>query len=207
MKKSFIIITIVLIVNLIVIFSCVKSGIDKGDMMLRFHERQAVTFLSALMLGAISLICLIFYKLKKKTESTDSGRWFWLFSAIGFLYLCMDEYFMAHEGMDEAVGALFGKDVKDLNLDNLVIAFFGLVALGVCLKFRKEIGKHKDLFPFLTFGAIGLAGAVIFHSYERLNIVWEVVEESFKIVGVSFFFAGFLNSLLLFIKKLRISIT
>jgi len=39
---------------------------------------------------------------------------FWLFSAIGFLYLCMDEYFMAHEGMDEWIGLLFKKNIKYL---------------------------------------------------------------------------------------------
>ncbi len=206
MRKTLIIIVVVLIVNTITIGASVKSGIDKGDMMLRFHERQTVTFLSALMLGLIGLMSLVLYKLKKRMSPLNKGYRFWLWSAFGFFYLCMDEYFMAHEGMDEAVGALFGKDVKDMNLDNLVIAFFGLVALWVCFKFRKEIFKHKkEMLPFLLFGAVGLAGTVIFHSFERIWIVWEVVEESFKIVGVSFFFAGFLNALLSFINKLSIA--
>jgi hypothetical protein len=204
MKRIFIIVIVVLLVNCITIGASVKSGIDKGDMMLRFHERQAVTFLSALMLGLISLVSLILYKLKKKVNAADRGCRFWLWSSMGFFYLCMDEYFMAHEGMDEAVGALFGKDVKDMNLDNLVIAFFGLVALWVCFKFRKEILKHKEILPFFFFGALGLLGTIVFHSFERVSIIWEVVEESFKIVGVSFFFAGFLNMLLSFIQKVRI---
>ena len=54
---------------------------------------------------------------------------------------------MAHEGMDEAVGELFGKDIKHLNLDNLVIVFFRIVAFIICFKFRKEIFRHKESPP------------------------------------------------------------
>ena len=207
MRKVPVIIAVVLLVNVIIIGANVSSGISKGDMMLRFQERQAVTFLSALMLGLTSLTSLIIYQLKKRSGYKSKGRRFWLFTAIGFLYLCMDEYFMAHEGMDGAVAALFGKDLGDTNLDNMVIAFFGLIALTVCLKFRKEIFKHKELLPFLALGALGLAGTVIFHAFERVALVWEVVEESFKIVGVSFFFAGFLTVLLTYIGNLSISET
>lgn len=195
---------IVLILNLIVIFFSAKSGLSKGDMMLRFRERQAVTFLSALLLGLISLISSVIYLLKKKIQLPDKGFRFWLFASIGFFYLCMDEYFMAHEGMDEAVGALFGKDIKHLNLDGLTIGFFGLIAFGVCYYFRKEILRQKEILPFLFLGAFGLLGTVVFHMLERINIVYEVIEEGFKILGVSFFFAGFLVTLLSLIKKLYI---
>ncbi|MBN3040369.1 MAG: hypothetical protein JW867_04515 [Candidatus Omnitrophica bacterium] len=202
MKKSVIIIAVVLVINAIIIGASVKSGRDKGDMMLRFHEREAVTFLSALMLGLTSLSSLILFKLKTKVDSKDKGRRFWLFSSLGFFYLCMDEYFMAHEGMDEMVGSLFGKNIKYLNLDNFVIVFFGLAALAVCFCFRKELFKHKELKPFLLFGAVGLVGTVVFHAFERINIVLEVIEESFKIVGVSFFFAGFFTTLLAYINNI-----
>lgn len=205
MKKIMIIIVAVLVINGIVIFASVKSGIHKGDMMLRFHERQAVTFLSALMLGATSLINLVMYKLKKKILPVATSTRFWLLASIGFFYLCMDEYFMAHEGMDEMVGALFGHDIKHLNLDNLVIAFFGLIALAVCWRFRREFLQHRQILPFLGFGAIGLVGTVIFHHFERVNIIFEVIEESFKIVGVSFFFSGFLTVLITFINRLSIA--
>ena len=207
MKKTIlIIIGIVLLMNFFAIFGCVKSGIQKDDMMLRFREREAMTFLSALMLGLTSLISLVLYWLKRRIPAPNKGFRFWMFSAIGFFYLCMDEYFMAHEGMDEAIGSLFGKDIKHLNLDNLVIAAFGLIALTVCFCFRKELLRHKALLPFLFLGAVGIAGTVVFHAFERINIVWEVVEESFKILGVSFLFAGYLLTLSSFIKKLSITI-
>jgi len=204
MKKIVIVIAVVLILNAIVISSSIKSGLGKGDIMLRFRERQAVTFLSALMLGLISMISLVIYLLKKKLVSPDKGFRFWFLSSIGFFYLCMDEYFMAHEGMDEAVGFLFGKYIKDLNLDGLVLAVFGLIALGICFYFRRELLKHKQILPFLLLGGACLAGTVVFHILERTDIVLEVIEESFKIVGVSFFFAGFLTVLTSFVKRLSI---
>jgi hypothetical protein len=204
MKKTALVIAIVLVLNLIVVFSCAKSGAKKGDMMLRFHEREAVTFLSALMLGLISLMSLILYLLKKRLPVFDKGRRFWLLSSIGFFYLCMDEYFMAHEGMDEAIASLFGKDIKHLNLDNLVIAAFGLIALGVCFYFRRELSRHKEIFPFLFFGGLGLIGTVIFHRFERIDILYEVIEEGFKLLGVSFLFAGFLTALTSFIKSISV---
>ncbi|UCG34691.1 MAG: hypothetical protein JSW17_04140 [Candidatus Omnitrophota bacterium] len=204
-KRAAKIIVIVLVLNAITLFFNIKEGIEEGDMMLRFHEREAVTFLSALMLGLSSMTSLAMYLLSKKANILDKGYRFWGLVSIGFFYLCMDEYFMAHEGMDEAIGSLFGQNIKHLNLDNLVLAFFGLVALSVCFYFRKELIKHKNILLFLFLGAFGLLGTVIFHALERIDIVYEVIEESFKLVGVSFFFAGFLSVLTTFIKKLSVS--
>ena len=205
MKKTVKIIAVVLLINFFIIFFCVKSGLRKGDAMLRFHEREAVTFLSSLMLGLSSLASFVIYWLKRKLSSSDKNSRFWLFSALGFFYLCMDDYFMAHEGMDNAFGKVFfGKDIESLNLDNLVIAFFGLVALAICVRFFREILKHKEMLPFLFLGACGLLGTIIFHSFERVNIAYEVTEEAFKLVGVSFFLAAYLVALITFIKKLYI---
>ena len=92
MKKTALVIIIVLILNFIVVFSCVKSGLSKGDVILRFGERQTVTILSGVMLALISMISLILYLLKKRLAIFDKGRRFWLFSAIGFFYFCMDEF-------------------------------------------------------------------------------------------------------------------
>ena len=103
-KITIITIAVILVFNSLVLFFSIKEGIDEGDLMLRFHERQAVTFLSSLMLGFTSVVSLVIYLLKRKAELIASkGVVFWLFSGFGFFYLCMDEYFMAHEGMDDFV--------------------------------------------------------------------------------------------------------
>ena len=207
MKRTLITLAIVVLFNFLLIFFSIKDGLDDADMMMRFREKEAVTFMSALLLGLTSLTSLVIYLLKKKVASIDKGFRFWLFTSIGFFYLCMDEYFMAHEGMDEAVGSLFGKDVKALGLDGLVIGAFGLMAAGLCFYFRKEIFRHKEMFPFLFLGGFCLVGTVVFDQLWRLKdiaITIEVIEESIKIVGVSLFFTAFLTALTSFIKKISV---
>ncbi|MCF7872894.1 MAG: hypothetical protein K9L80_01635, partial [Candidatus Omnitrophica bacterium] len=193
------------VINFAIIFSSIKSGQSNGDPMYRFQERQAVTFISALTLGLTSLTALFIYLLKKKIKPITERVGFWLFSAIGFFYLCIDEYFMAHEGMDEWVGYWFGQNIKEMNLDNLVIASFGIIALLLCLHFRKVIFNNKIMLPFLAIGGLGLVGTVIFHSFERINVYYEVAEESFKLVGVTAFFAAYLLAFLSFRDKITIS--
>ncbi|MCF7916729.1 MAG: hypothetical protein K9L61_03035 [Candidatus Omnitrophica bacterium] len=92
-----------------------------------------------------------------------------------------------------------------MNLDNLVIASFGIIALILCLYFRKVIFNNKIMLPFFAIGGFGLAGTVIFHSFERINIYYEVVEESFKLVGVTSFFSAYLLAFLSFKNKISIS--
>ncbi|MFO8052884.1 MAG: hypothetical protein R6U54_02850 [Candidatus Omnitrophota bacterium] len=207
-KKKIIITFIVLIViNFAIIFSSIKSGQADGDPMYRFQERQAVTFISALTLSLTSLTALFIYLLKKKIQPLSERIGFWLFSAIGFFYLCMDEYFMAHEGIDEWIASLLGYNLGDLCLDNFVIAFFGIIALSLCLYFRKVIFKNKTMLPFLAIGGLGLIGTVIFHSFEKINVYYEVAEESFKLIGVTSFFSAYLVAFLSFRDKITISKT
>ncbi len=201
-KKVTIVAVIVLFFNILISFLAVKDGLRQGDIMLRFRERQTLTFVSALFLGFTSLTSLVIYLLKKQVKDFSQKYNFWLVSSIGFFYLTIDEYFMAHEGLDEGLASLFGKDIKHLNLDNLVIAGFGLLALFICLYFKKEIFLHKEMPIFLGLGSLGLLGTIVFHSFERVNVVWEVVEEACKLLGVCFFFVAFFLALLSVIKQI-----
>ncbi len=204
-KRIGIALILLVIINFCIIFFSIQSGIEKNDVMLRFREQETVTFLSALALGIISFISLITYLLKKRIPQIQERYSFWLYSAIGFFYLSIDEYFMAHEGMDEWVGSWFGKNIKEMNLDGIVIAFFGLIALLICIYFRKAILKHKVMVPFLILGGFFLLGTVACHMLERTHIYIEVAEESSKIVGVSMFFAAYFLGLLSFLDRISIN--
>jgi hypothetical protein len=194
------------VLTAVIVFGCIQSGINKNDMMLRFRERQTVTMLSGSLLALTALTSLFIYFLRRKAGEIKVTALFWLFSSLGFWYLCMDEYFMIHEGIDDWVGSLFGKDIKALNLDNLVIAFYGLLAVGVCYFYRKTILSSKVMFPCLILGGVGLAGTVVFHSFEKVNIVYEVAEESFKLFGVVYFFEAYFLSMLSFLDRLNITV-
>lgn len=63
------------------------------------------------------------------------------------------------------------------------------------------------MFPGLIFGSVGLIGTIIFHSLERVDIVYEVIEESFKILGVSFFFSAYFLTLLSLLGRLDVRLS
>jgi hypothetical protein len=86
-----------------------------------------------------------------------------------------------------------------------VLLAFGLIGLAICLRFRRELIQHKQIIPFCSLGAVCLVLMVGGHLLEKIHIVFEVVEESFKLMGVSFFFAGYLGALLSFIKNISIT--
>ena len=191
-KKRNKVILVVFVLILLVIALSIKKGMEKGNITFCFQENQAVTFISALLLGLTGLTSLIIYRLKKKMYPEDKMKKFWLFSFFGFFYLCLDEYFMAHEGIDDAVASLFIKINQPLELDGLTIGFFGLVALIVCFFYRKELLKHKrESLSFFIIGFICLSGTAFFDLLHSLGNIGIVIEESFKIMGVSFFFAGY----------------
>jgi hypothetical protein len=60
------------------------------------------------------------------------------------------------------------------------------------------------MWPCLTLGALGLGGTVVFHGMERIDIVYEVTEESFKIVGVTFFFLAYYLALTTSLDRVKI---
>ncbi|MCM8769628.1 MAG: hypothetical protein NC911_08185 [Candidatus Omnitrophica bacterium] len=187
-KKNLKITAALIFFNFILIFNCVRDGIRLGYPAFRFEENQVVTFLSALLLGLTGWSSLINYRL---LHSSQTGRKFWLFSFFGFLYLCLDEYFMAHEGIDDLVASLFRRETTHLEMDGITIAGFGLLALLVCWFFRKEIFRDRSFLFFLAVGGICLAGTIFFDLFKQLGVWGIVVEESFKIVGVSSFFSGY----------------
>lgn len=199
------IIFFVLLFNFIVIFFAVKGGIEHKNLVYRFQEREGVTFLSALMLGLSSLCSLVIYLLKRRVHGFTKDIFFWAITAFGFLYLCMDEYFMMHEGLDDLAVSLFK------NVDNYSVPFdggalfaFGLIGLAVCIFFRRELIRHKNILLYFGLGGFCLFSTSLFDLLRQLGAIGEVVEESLKFVGVSCFFAGYFSTLLGYISTLKV---
>lgn len=179
------------------IILCVSSAIDgarHGDITYRFQERQTVTFFSAFMLGLTGFISYMIWRVKRKLHPGDKGKRFWALSSCAFFYLMLDEYFMAHEGFEDAISFLLGRPDMPIEADWFVMGLYGVFAIFVCLYFRKEVIKHKKLLPFLIGGGIGLFGTALF-DFLNSSPLAIVIEESFKIIGVSYLFVGFLMTL------------
>ncbi len=208
MNKIKIAIFINLVFNGILVYSCTLAGINKGDAFFLFEEKQAVTFFSALFLGSTSLSAAYRSYVHYKYEEGKKFFNFWGLSSLGFFYLCMDEYFMAHEGIAAGLVEMVGGNARGTHFDGLTLAFFGLIALGVCIYFRKQILFNKNFIILCVLGACGLCGTVVFDQLEyRGAVIYKLIEETFKIVGVTFFLSAYIIALTDFLATLKGRVT
>lgn len=192
---------VLFLVNLVAIAASIFSGYQRGDLAYRFGERQAITYFSSNQLGVTSLLAWIVYLLRKKLIANDQPYdrrvLFWLISAVGFLYLMLDESFQIHEGMDDSVFRLFGHH-ENPGLDGVSTGLYGVAAAAVCYYFRAEILRYRSALVLFCLGGVFLAvtSALDIGKEGPVHIVFE---ESSKLLGVASFlvahFAVFFGTL------------
>jgi hypothetical protein len=112
--------------------------------------------------------------------------------------MSMDDWFQGHEGIDSAVLRLLGMTPHRYEFDGYVIALLGLIALAGSWYYHREVLRHPTLVFFLLLVGVCVAGTVFFDQFAtglgaHLDVV---IEESFKVVGTSLLFAGYLTVLL-----------
>jgi len=203
-----IILAVVMAFNLPLVFGSYFAGLDKHPPTIFFEERRTVTFFSALFMACTSLTSFLIAWVHFRVDHAHPVANFWWLSGCGFLYLSLDDYFQAHEGIDSAVLRLLGINPAQYKFDGLVIGAFGLIALAVCLRFRAEILKRPTFVFLLMLGGVGLFGTVLFDQLESpighdLSVP---IEESFKVIGTAMFFAGYQTVLFDFLKPLLPSV-
>jgi hypothetical protein len=187
---------LVYVVNLAAIVAGILSGIEKGNLALRFEEKQSITFLSSNQLAVTSLLGWLTYLLLRRALAPQRASvLFWALSAAGFFYLMLDESFQFHEGMDSRVLELVDRGAKNPRLDGLSTAVYGLGALGVCWLFRAEITRFPAAFVFFCVGGAFLVATSALNFGDAA--AWRVVlEESCKLLGVASFFLAHLVAFL-----------
>ena len=188
---------VVYVVNVAAIVSAIASGHRKGDLAVRFQEKQSITFLSANQLAMTAIVAVAIWLVRRHVMGRKGGpTLFWLLSAAGFLFLMLDEGFQFHEGIDsrlfEIVGAGGGKNPR---IDGISTALYGVGAFAVCWFFRTEILRFLPTVGFFAVGGFFLAAT------SALNFgdapAWQVVlEESCKLLGVCSFLLGFVAAFL-----------
>jgi hypothetical protein len=183
-------------VNIAAIAAGISSGYRKGDLALRFQEKQSITFFSSNQLAMTALLGLVIYLLRRHVLGRQPASvWFWLLSAAGFFYLMLDESFQFHEGMDSRVLELVDPDAKNPRLDGLSTAFYGLVAFVVCWIFRAEVARFTGALVFFGMGGLFLAATSAANFGHAAP--WRVVlEESCKLLGVASFLLAYVTAFL-----------
>jgi len=185
-----------LIFNALLLSNCIRGGIGKYDILYYFNEGEAVTFFSAVFLGITSYLAWLISYDKRLRDKTLSWFNFWSLSSFGFFYLMLDEFFMFHEGMDRAILTGLGFDKRSINFDGAILGLFGVFGLMLIYKNRKAILAHKDFVHCLYFAFFCLAGMVIADLFEDQRIVFEVIDDSLKMVGVTYFLMAYTSILM-----------
>ena len=186
---------LVLVFVAAVVIGAVNSGQNKNDIYYYFQERHAVTFISALLLGMTSLLAFILSFLHNQKRPNKNPLNFWVFSCIGFFYLSLDEYFMMHEGLDVPLVEMVGRDPQTFSMDSLFFVILAIAGFLVAVYFWRDISRDKSFIGLCVLGTLCLGGMVVFDMLNQNTAVIKVIEESFKITGVTFFFAAFLSEL------------
>lgn len=175
------------LVNLVAIIASVIIGYHRGNVAYRFEEKQTMTYFSSNQLGATSLLAWIIYLLRRRLIENDRAHTrkalFWMISALGFLYLMLDESFQFHEGMDTGLFRLFGRYENPM-LDGVATGLYGIAAAAICYYYRAEILRYRSTLLFFCLGGIFLLGTSLLNLGQG-GPVQIVVEESSKILGLS----------------------
>lgn len=120
---------------------------------------------------------------------------FWSISAAGFFYLCLDEFFIIHEGMDRAILKGLGLNAQLYNFDGWILGIFGVLGFFIFWGCRKQFSQFRE-FLRLFFTAIVFFGCMVLAD-EFLDFSYpiQLSEEIFKILGVTFFLAAYMSVL------------
>ena len=197
---------IVILVNYAAVTYGVFDGVGFEEITFHFQEREAITFLSATQLMLTSFVAVFTYVFGRMLYKKDPARLklikFWIISAGVFLFCTLDEYFMAHEGLDGGIATAFFGITENPNLDGVTLSLYGIIGIVLFFKFKEEILRYKN--AFLLF----CVGGVLFLASITLDIKSEdqfrmILEESAKLFAVAFFFLGHISVLMENMKKVN----
>jgi hypothetical protein len=152
-----------------------------------FGERKVGTYLSFVNLIVTGLMAA---SIARQLGRRRFAR-FWWAASIGFVWLGCDDLFTLHEQIDRALHALLGLDpehpVTD-HLDDLIVAAYGVAALGLAYRHR------ADLQPLTWMQRTLGAAFALFAVMVAVDILhWsKTVEDGLKVLAGTLIFVGFL---------------
>jgi hypothetical protein len=151
-----------------------------------FGERKVGTYLSFLNLLATGGVAAA---IARGLGRAPVARFWWV-AAVGFVWLACDDLFTLHEQIDRGLHALLGLDpehpVTD-HLDDLIVAGYGVAALG--LAYRHRAGLQPLVWMQRTLGvAFALFAAMVIAD----TLHWsKALEDGLKVVAGTLIFVGF----------------
>lgn len=174
-----------------------------------FQEGRPVTWLSFFYLCLVGFVSFEIFKVRKLQDSENKNIKMWYYLGFIFIYLGFDDLCRIHETIDHTLCKIFGWDPHGPadKIDDFLIVLYGIVALGVLIKYIKESFKFTNsMFYFLCavfFAVISqasdLLGGKALESYispENMHDFLkylDILEEITKSLAEVFFVGAFLN--------------
>jgi hypothetical protein len=152
-----------------------------------FGERKAGTYLSFLNLVAAGVVAAL---IARRLGGAPGAR-FWWASAVGFGWLGCDDLFVLHERIDRGIHAILGRDPEDPftdHLDDLIVAAYGLAALGLGWAYRAHLAGFRWMLTILA-AAFALFAAMVVVDFLHLS---KTLEDALKVVAGTMILVGFL---------------
>jgi hypothetical protein len=139
-----------------------------------------------------------------------------LISAVGFLFLGFDDLLSIHENMDELIHFLFR--IKETpftdHIDDFILLAYGVIALFFIKDFLREFKKHPYMVGLIICGMclffvnfcfdyvsnnietfIYFFGRVFSGDIVHMKDVYQMIEESFQLLGEAFLLSAFVAAL------------
>lgn len=141
-------------------------GHRAGKLTTCFGERDLVTWVSAAVLLASGFLCIRLFRVARDDRPRlwiTSPALVWLLMGIGFLFLALDETFTLHESLDHLIhrGLHIEETAASDRLDDLIIAGYGVLAVGFLWFYRRQLTRARHALPLLVLGFALMAVMVV----------------------------------------------
>lgn len=165
----------------------IEHGRYRGNPGAHFGEAALGTFKSVFLLAMAGGVA---WFVARRLHDVP-GRRFWLLSGIGLVFLGLDDLLRIHESFDFAIHGLLGRSPEDPltdRIDDVIVALYGLLFLGLFVRYRRHIMFFRAMVWMLVPAAICFAVMV---KYDMLGGA-KHIEESLKIGGGAFILTAYL---------------
>lgn len=150
----------VLSLNLLAIALTVLLSAPFEKVYRQFEDGGFITYFSVIQLFILSYFMQQMFKLRGQSfaQPWKSPAAVWAIFSLGFSFLALDDLLMIHEFFDKTIHKVWllqETGVSD-RIDDLIVGLYGLIAIGLFVRCRRELKKYKAVAPYVIAGFICL---------------------------------------------------
>ena len=170
----------VLVSTLIFIIFSIYFAPEDRDLDYHFvSERGLITAMSAYLLAAASVFCLVTLTVQFREQKLNARLW--VLMALGFAFLCLDETAQFHERLGNLIDDEWDSGAFR-TWNDIIVILYGLVALPLVLVLLPDILRYQMLLELFVVAFIFYAiHTLIDSTQEPPTTVSIILEESAKL--------------------------